>query len=153
MSNAPRPVRLRLQRVKDFRLQDHSRAVNGLPAVNCARPSKFGNPFTIKQLRELNYRGSDLQAAEHCVNSFNKWLASGGTNMWWMGAKADAYKARIIVFMPTLRGKNLACYCKLCARHAATSKPLDEECPDCAPCHVDVLGRMASRLSCKEVAP
>ena len=37
-----RPVRLRLSRAKGFNLQEHSQAVNGLPAVNCARP-KIGD--------------------------------------------------------------------------------------------------------------
>jgi hypothetical protein len=39
------PVRLRLSRRKGFDLQALSRATNGLPAVNVARPSRFGNPF------------------------------------------------------------------------------------------------------------
>ncbi len=37
-----------------------------------------------------------------------------------------------------LRGKDLACWCKLCAKHA-DGLPLGVECQDCAPCHVDVL--------------
>jgi hypothetical protein len=47
MTDAPRPVRIQLSRRKGFNLQEHSRAVNGLPAVNCARPGPFGNPFVI----------------------------------------------------------------------------------------------------------
>jgi hypothetical protein len=43
----PRPVRLHLSRAKGFNLQKHSRAVNGLPAVNAARPGKLGNPFKV----------------------------------------------------------------------------------------------------------
>ena len=42
-----RPVRLQLSRRKGFDLQAASRTVNGLPAVNVARPSKWGNPFTV----------------------------------------------------------------------------------------------------------
>lgn len=131
-----RPVRLRPSRVKGFNLQEHSRAVNGLPAVNCARPSKFGNPFTVKQAREIGLRVSDAQLAEHCVRCFKEWLKSGGTNMYWMGAKADVAKAKIRVFMPQLRGKNLACWCALDA-----------------PCHADVLLELANRPTCEEVAP
>ena len=37
------PVRMRLSRAKGFNLQAASRAINGLPAVNCARPGKWGN--------------------------------------------------------------------------------------------------------------
>lgn len=40
-----RPQRLQLSRRKGFRLQTASRALNGLPAVNVARPSKWGNPY------------------------------------------------------------------------------------------------------------
>lgn len=35
------PVRLQLSRKKGFDLQAHSSAVNGLPAVNVARPTMW----------------------------------------------------------------------------------------------------------------
>ncbi|WP_375453762.1 hypothetical protein [uncultured Methylobacterium sp.] len=41
---AVQAVRLRLSRAKGFDLQAHSLAVNGLPAVVVARPTKWGNP-------------------------------------------------------------------------------------------------------------
>ncbi len=41
------PVRLQLARIKGFDLQATSLATNGLPAVNVARPSMWGNPFVI----------------------------------------------------------------------------------------------------------
>jgi hypothetical protein len=50
-----------------------------------------------------------------------------------------------------LRGKNLACWCRLCAKHAATGKPLDQPCADCAPCHIDVLGPLANAPICEAV--
>lgn len=40
-----------------------------------------------------------------------------------------------------LTGKHLACYCKLCPKHA-NGKPLNESCADCKPCHVDVIGKI-----------
>lgn len=43
-----RPVRLQLSRRKGFNLQAESRKFNGLDAVNVARPSRWGNPFTIE---------------------------------------------------------------------------------------------------------
>lgn len=43
-----------------------------------------------------------------------------------------------------LRGKNLACFCRLCERHQA-GKPFAETCPDCDPCHADPLGEAANR--------
>lgn len=41
------PVRLQLSRRKGFSLQALSLATNGLPAVNVARPGKWGNPFVV----------------------------------------------------------------------------------------------------------
>jgi hypothetical protein len=43
-----------------------------------------------------------------------------------------------------LRGKNLACWCHLCDAHR-NGRPLAVDCPDCAPCHADVLLELANR--------
>ncbi|WP_162560945.1 hypothetical protein [Methylobacterium durans] len=40
-----KPVRLQLSRYAGFNLQEHSRATNGLPAVNVDRSTPWGNPF------------------------------------------------------------------------------------------------------------
>ena len=42
-----RPVRIQLSRRKGFILQWESRALNGLPCVNVARPGRYGNPHRI----------------------------------------------------------------------------------------------------------
>lgn len=42
-----KPVRLRLSRARGFNLQEHSRATNGLEAVNVSRPGPHGNPFIV----------------------------------------------------------------------------------------------------------
>ena|SRR5271154_1757696 len=42
-----RPVRIQLSRKSGFNLQEASLAINGLPAVNVVRPSKWGNPFIM----------------------------------------------------------------------------------------------------------
>jgi hypothetical protein len=44
-----------------------------------------------------------------------------------------------------LRGKNLACWCRLCQRHEKTGLPLGETCGDCEPCHAAVLLEIANR--------
>jgi hypothetical protein len=54
------PVRLRLSRARGFDLQAASRALNGLPALNVARPGPLGNPFVV---------GHDGDRAE-CVRLF-----------------------------------------------------------------------------------
>ena len=39
------PVRIQLSRRKGFNLQEVSKALNGLEAVNVCRPTIYGNPF------------------------------------------------------------------------------------------------------------
>jgi hypothetical protein len=129
---APRPVRLQLSRRKGFDLQAWSREVNGLGAVNCARPGKWGNPYRIGTVF--------IADAQDAVDAFAANLPLGRR---WLGGR----------YLDDLRVRNLACWCRLCARHAATGKPLDEPCPDCAPCHVDVLGELANAPVCEAVSP
>lgn len=117
-----RPVRLRLSRAKGFNLQEHSRAVNGLPAVNCARPSKWGNPFVVGLKRKLGRR-----AALGYIDAPN------------MEEAVRAYREKIMLHGPPaalheLRGKNLACWCKIGAA-----------------CHCDVLLELANRQTCEAV--
>ena len=80
-------------------------------AVNCTRPGVLGNPFTIAQLREVGYRGSDAELAAMCVEMFRGWLA--GSNKWWMGPESEARRAAILARIPDLRGRDLACFCHL----------------------------------------
>ena len=42
-------------------------------------------------------------------------------------------------------GIDLCCWCPLCDLYRA-GKPLDEHCPDCAPCHADPLGELVVNL-------
>jgi hypothetical protein len=80
-----RPVRLQLSRKKGFNLQALSRATNGLPAVNVARPSKWGNPYRVGTCMIPDAR-----------------------------AAVDAFAANlpISIDLSELGGKNLACFCK-----------------------------------------
>ena len=82
------PVRLQLSRKKGFDLQALSIATNGLPAVNVARPSKWGNPFT-----RTNTGGC------HC----NTCLAAH-----YQLALSDTGKKTI---RAAFKGKNVACWC------------------------------------------
>lgn len=87
-----KPVRLQLSRKKGFNLQKLSQETNGLPAVNVARPSKWGNRFTVKQY------GSAADAVamfEHDALKF-ECFHPGNYRAW----------------IAPLRGKNLACWCK-----------------------------------------
>jgi hypothetical protein len=86
------PVRLQLSRKKGFNLQTHSLAVNGLSAVNVARPSWWGNPYVVSKER----------TAAMCVQLFKERELQ-------LQSDAPAKHARE---MEKLRGKNLACFCK-----------------------------------------
>lgn len=81
------PIRLRLSRRRGFDLQAASRAANGLPAVNVARPGKWGNPFPV----------SESVTAEQAVESYRAWLKT----------RPDMVRA----IQRELRGKNVACWC------------------------------------------
>lgn len=108
-----RPVRLQLSRRKGFNLQDHSRSVNGLPAVKVARPGTWGNPFPVGKEGPLGRTAPDNEGA---VGFFRAMLADPEMRA------AAGYPADL----SPLRGKNLACFCG--PREA---------------CHADVLLEMA----------
>jgi Domain of unknown function (DUF4326) len=77
-----KPVRLQLSRRKGFKLQDASRDVNGLAAINVARPSRWGNPFTVESTGRIP-----------AILRFAREVAP-------------------ILDVEPLRGKNLACWCR-----------------------------------------
>jgi hypothetical protein len=86
------PVRIQLSRRKGFNLQVHSRSINGLEAVNCARPGKWGNPF----IEEYN-------GAEFAVSTFRAMLMRE--------TPPCGFRPRINDMQKELKGKNLACWC------------------------------------------
>lgn len=89
------PQRIQLSRQKGFRLQEASQKLNGLPAVNCARPGYYGNPFKIG-------RDGDRQAV---IRKFETALRAGLLrNFPWPDRPNMGWKIH-------LRGKNLACWC------------------------------------------
>ena len=128
------PVRLQLSRRKGFDLQVLSQATNGLLAVNVSRPGWFGNPFTRPSAIESGYATDDTWQA-FVVECFRDWLGPSQSGRdWWQGHQSDERRRGILKDLPTLRGKNLACWCR----------------PD-APCHADVLLELANRPICEEV--
>ena len=148
-----RPVRLQLSRRKGFDLQARSREVNGLEAVNCARPGRYGSPFRVGQTTVTGYfaesRGR-LTAEEAVARYEAAWRATLRSAE--MPPRHPPMPFGRPLYLGPLSGHNLACWCRLCARHAATGKPLDEPCPDCAPCHADVLLELANRPICEAAA-
>lgn len=118
MVNAPK--RIQLSRRKGYRKPEG--------AVVVARPSRWGNPYSV-----IPRDASDGRM--EAVDLFRGMVESRGETM---------RKAWLV----QLRGRNLACWCKLCPEHA-DGKPLGVECADCAPCHADVLLAVANQ---REVA-
>ena len=90
----PTPQRIQLSRRKGFDLQKTSLALNGLPAVNCARPGRWGNPFIVQFDPHPDYTP---QTAEDAVKMYRGYINKGLTR---------------ITIRSQLRGKNLACWCK-----------------------------------------
>ena len=112
------PTRIQLSRAKGWRKPEG--------AVVVARPSIWGNPFTVRDCREVGYLGTDEQLAARCVEAFRVWLGPHWrTN--WQGPKSEAARAKILTRLPELRGRTLCCWCK----------------PG-VPCHADVLIELAN---------
>lgn len=121
--NAATPERIQLSRRKGFNLQAHSKATNGLEAVNVARPSKWGNPFVVGK---FGNRAECVHAFDLLANGY-KTISRGdpkAQDRWHQHAKAN---------IESLRGKNLACWCPL---------PKEGE-PDM--CHAAVLLEIANQ--------
>lgn len=104
-----KPQRIQLSRRAGFNLQAVSVKLNGLPAVNCARPSKWGNTFVIKFDPHSDYTP---QTAEEAVKMHRSMVDKGLMR---------------IKIRSELRGKNLACWCKIGT-----------------PCHCDTLLEIAN---------
>lgn len=114
-----KPVRIRLSRAKNWRLQLASHSINGLDAVKVDRTTKYGNPFRV---------GEDGTRAD-CVYMFT--LLMGGllaiSKSPECVQRQETFRRTINAELHHLRGKNLACWCSL---------PAPGE-PDC--CHAAVL--------------
>lgn len=114
------PKRIQRKRTKGWKMPPNT--------VYVGRPSMFQNPYKLH----------DFTSRDAPIAMFRKMalLPEGGF----------IYRERVIQH---LRGKNLACWCQLCEKHK-DGKPLDEICPDCDPCHVDLLGEIANSAPVEE---
>ena len=152
----PRPVRLQLSRKKGFDLQALSLATNGLPAVNVARPGRWGNPFNFRPSSycwlalSFGCRGDAAGRQEASVKAFREWIApdKGQTVAMERGVVIKSGRKKIPigprfsvgeaptreVISDALRGKNLACWCG----------PGEK-------CHADVLLELANTPVCEAI--
>ena len=96
-----------------------SRALNGLDAVNVARPTPWGNPYRIGLV------ACGCRSAGECGhNTFNRETAAEAVECFRAIPRSEKRLAQIRM---SLASKNLACWCK----------PGD-------PCHADVLLELAN---------
>lgn len=134
MTQRAKPQRIQLRRTKGWR--------KPADTIVVARPSKWGNPFTIQKLRGKFWIVTDL---------FN--LAAGTTGVppmfptQFLAATlaVDMFESHIGVLgsyeydtpdhdLNELSGRELACWC-----------PLADEAGNRWPCHADVLLRLSNR--------
>lgn len=138
------PVRLQLSRASGFNLQALSISTNGLTAIKVDRSSPFGNHYRVEKDRYaivtpwlVTMRGtvvekfdSNAEAIEIAVRRFEADVTQTGPHnhrrMEPVPTPVDIIKA--------LRGRNLACWCE----------------PG-APCHADILLRIANGPLCEAV--
>jgi hypothetical protein len=102
MSEAPK--RIQLSRAKGWRMPENT--------VKVDRTTRYGNPFKVTEDRTE----ADVAMA------FHTWLTVDSCH-----AGIPERRAALLAALPQLRGKNLACWCKLGE-----------------PCHADVLLELAN---------
>ena len=107
-----KPVRIQLSRKKGWRKPFNT--------VVVSRPSKWGNIFSIKLARTFHPHESEINLAARCVRAFEAILD-----------ESDRREIRA-----ELRGKNLACWCKLWDEKGLRTLAF--------PCHADVLLKIAN---------
>jgi len=108
------PKRVQLRRTKGWQKPPNT--------VVVARPSKWGNPWTIDMYRDDWTDYTDTQLRSMAVSDFRGFMEGR-----WDRVEEDGPLLAVPDLEP-LRGKNLACWC-----------PLDQ------PCHADVLLDLANR--------
>jgi O-succinylbenzoate synthase len=97
--------------------------------VKVCRPGPFGNPWLVREAM-AQQDITEAEAQRLVVSWFREWITSpasdDATHPSGLGGRAQAHQ-RIMERLPSLRGRNLACWCRL-----------DR------PCHADVLLDLAN---------
>lgn len=104
--------------------------------VYVGRGSRWGNPFKVgaEYVRRRMDPGGGQRSGivvdqAHAVRLFSRFTA-----------RECGFQEAV----EALRGRDLACWCRLCDEHR-DGKPLGVKCVDCAPCHVEPLLDLANR--------
>lgn len=112
-------VRVQLSRARGWRMPENT--------VRVDRSTIWGNPFIVSPTARAGSRSGAtficVPTVEDAVECYREMLVAPGDT-------ADALRGAL----PTLRGKNLACWCKLGT-----------------PCHADVLLEIANRPVCEPI--
>lgn len=132
------PMRIQRQRRKGWKAPPNT--------VSVCRPGPFGNPWTVEWAR-LSGLLRDGAEAFACVSNYRAWLEYSDEKRAEFAAcfgEHEERRKRLMELLPTLRGKNLMCFCRLCDEHK-DGRPLGVECDKCEPCHIDPLLEFANR--------
>lgn len=115
------PKRIQLKRTKGWRKPEG--------AIVVARPSKWGNPFTVAGAQEIlfNYQAPDDLVRAYVVTAYRDWINEGEASEFWFLNGAEQY-AWIQGHIKELRGHDLCCWCS----------------PG-QPCHADVLLELSNK--------
>lgn len=121
------PKRIQRSRAKGWRMPEG--------AVYVGRPTKWGNPFTVDGVRDAGIMGKADRAQEnsYLAECFRDWLGVNWKSMW-NSKESERMRSAVLSGIGELRGKDLACWCRL-----------DQ------PCHADVLLDFANGPRCDEV--
>lgn len=114
-----KPVRLRFNRYSGGSLDTLSRETNGLPAILCTRPGRYGNPFRIEDVLKIRPDASPAEAARIVVAAHKSWLR--GQKHWFHSGELPR-----VPDLEPLRGHNLACTCPT-DRHCHVDNLLEED--------------------------
>lgn len=139
------PKRIQRRREKGWRMPPG--------AVCVTRPGLLGNPFTLAAAIEAGFLEPNAPPRERgsfLAGCFDHWLTDGLCG-WWQGPESERRRAEVLARLPEIRGRDLACWCRLCELHR-DGLPAGETCPDCEPCHADILLALANIDSMKEAA-
>ena len=120
-----KPIRVQLSRKKGWRMPPNT--------VKVSRPGKWGNPWKPAQYWDAGYTGSLAVALQHCVDAHREWMI--GKTHW-----AHGSDLRPRPDVSELRGKNLACWCKLYGENGLR-----------VPCHADILLSMANGIPLEKI--
>lgn len=115
------PERIQRQRTKGWRMPPNT--------VSVCRPGPYGNPYTLKKARYWGWQGTDAELTQFCVDRFRE--------DWQNALKSYPYTPfDKPVYLGPLKGKNLACWCKVGS-----------------PCHADVLLEIVASLPPRDCEP